>query len=127
MGLLDNMLGGALGQLEAVPALRFSAGDRRARDPRAPAAALIHLGGFWLSLAHAPPAQIDSALAARIAAFGSKPENICSVSVFRLLNRNGRLEKQTCGSCIGGRVRILPNETLIQAPLGGPDRSGLCE
>ena len=76
MGLLDNMLGGALGQLEAVPALRFSAGDRRARDPRAPAAALIHLGGFWLSLAHAPPAQIDSALAARIAAFGSKPENI---------------------------------------------------
>ena len=31
-------------------------------------AALIHLGGFWLSLAHAPPAQIDSAMAARITA-----------------------------------------------------------
>jgi hypothetical protein len=31
-------------------------------------AVLIHLGGFWLSLAHAPPAQIDSAMAARIAA-----------------------------------------------------------
>jgi hypothetical protein len=31
-------------------------------------AALIHLGGFWLSLAHAPPAQIDSVMAARIAA-----------------------------------------------------------
>jgi hypothetical protein len=31
-------------------------------------AALIHLGGFWLSLVHAPPAQIDSAMAARIAA-----------------------------------------------------------
>jgi hypothetical protein len=31
-------------------------------------AALIHLGGFWLSLAHAPPTQIDSAMAARIAA-----------------------------------------------------------
>jgi hypothetical protein len=30
--------------------------------------ALIHLGGFWLSLAHAPPAQIDSVMAARIAA-----------------------------------------------------------
>jgi len=31
-------------------------------------AALIHLGGFWLSLAHAPPAQIDGVVAARIAA-----------------------------------------------------------
>ena len=29
-------------------------------------AALIHLGGFWLSLAHAPPAHIDSVMAARI-------------------------------------------------------------
>jgi hypothetical protein len=31
-------------------------------------AVLIHLGGFWLGLAHAPPAQIDSVMAARIAA-----------------------------------------------------------
>jgi hypothetical protein len=31
-------------------------------------ATLVHLGGFWLSLAHAPPAQIDSVMAARIAA-----------------------------------------------------------
>jgi hypothetical protein len=31
-------------------------------------AVLIHLGGFWLDLAHAPPAQIDSAMASRIAA-----------------------------------------------------------
>jgi hypothetical protein len=31
-------------------------------------AVLIHLGGFWLDLAHAPPAQIDSVLASRIAA-----------------------------------------------------------
>jgi hypothetical protein len=30
-------------------------------------ATLVHLGGVWLSLAHAPPAQIDSAMAARIA------------------------------------------------------------
>ena len=36
--------------------------------PLAMRAALIHLGGFWLSLAHAPPAHIDSAMAARIAA-----------------------------------------------------------
>jgi hypothetical protein len=38
------------------------AGDHHER------AALIRLGGFWLGLAHAPPAQIDSAMAARIAA-----------------------------------------------------------
>jgi hypothetical protein len=31
-------------------------------------AVLIHLGGFWLDLAHAPPAQIDSVLAGRIVA-----------------------------------------------------------
>ena len=31
-------------------------------------AVLIHLGGFWLDLAHAPPAQIDSVMASRIAA-----------------------------------------------------------
>jgi hypothetical protein len=29
---------------------------------------LIHLGGFWLSLAHAHPVQIDGVMAARIAA-----------------------------------------------------------
>ena len=31
-------------------------------------AVLVHLGGFWISLAHAPPAHIDSVMAARIAA-----------------------------------------------------------
>ena len=31
-------------------------------------AVLIHLGGFWLDLADAPPAQIDSVMASSIAA-----------------------------------------------------------
>jgi hypothetical protein len=31
-------------------------------------AVLIHLGGVWLDLAHAPPAQVDSFMASRIAA-----------------------------------------------------------